>query len=451
MCRYSIHLEGASGNALSPLAVDEGAGRVSIPCDAADCAEFAIVDGELHLSHCGDESSDVRILRNGRTRTVRRGQSFRVLLGDSLCVAGREYRVRGLYREEMPRRRPILTAARTAAMAATAAALLAGCVWTDHHSSGNVARDPRVVDVKHLGGDVAPVDPVSACFDMNRNAPARANCCMAIEDARDAQACCDAVHRNAPKVYCEVDVMPGVARMSPIDICLSTDGVAKDKATCCMAIEDENDAQACCDEVHRNAPNEYCEVGLEPNMGEMMPPPSVMCLAKDSASDKATCCMAIEDESDAQACCDEVHRNAPNEYCEVGVEPNMGMMEPPSAIDICLGKDGAAGDKADCCMAIEDENDAQACCDSLHLSSPDVYCEVDVKPLGGDVAVHPIVACMEQNDTAQGKADCCMAIEDENMANSCCKGLLKEYPDVRCDVELNRTGGILPEPGNPRS
>ena len=473
MCRYSVHLESALGEALSPFSVDEGAGRVSVPCDAADCAEFAIVDGELHLSHCGDESSDVRILRNGRTRTVRRGQSFRVLVGDSLCVAGRKYRVKELYRSETPRRRPILTAARTAAMAATAAALLAGCTVTEHHrTTGDVgprvtinaclnpshtmwekaeccmsmARDDAdeaqaccnrvhqmapdaycVVDVEPLGGDVAP-DPVDACIDMNRTASARANCCMAMSDKNAVQSCCDRVHKISPNEYCAVDVKP-----DPVDACMGNRGTSA-KADCCMALDDESAAQACCDRVHRIAPNEFCEVAVTPGSPRMSP--IDMCLETEgSDKDRASCCMALDADSDKQACCDGLHMFAPDEYCEVDVGPDMGMMEPPSAIEICLDKNGSANDKAACCMAIDDDSDVQACCDELHKVDPDVNCK-------GNVVVDPLNACLLRSDI-EGKAACCMALDDDDDVRACCDEFHKAAPNVYCGVASEALNACL--------
>ena len=120
MYDFTVYLENESGSRLHPISVEEGACRIP---RLADAAGLVVVDGELHMRHCGAESAEVRILRSGRERAVRPGQSYRVLPGDTLCVANREVRVREVYRKERPKRSALGMAARSLALGAAAAAL----------------------------------------------------------------------------------------------------------------------------------------------------------------------------------------------------------------------------------------------------------------------------------------------------------------------------------------
>ena len=327
---FTVYLENESGTRLQPFSVEEGARRIP---RLADAAGLVVVDGELHMRHCGAESAEVRILRSGRERAVRPGQSYRVLPGDTLCVANREVRVREVYRQERqerPKRRSFGTAARSIALgAAAAAAMLAGCN-TDANRAGSqtapvaaetpavanenptikkenppVAAGADAVDVKRLEGapKVAPVaegkPPVAAgadavdvkpwagkpgpewsaianCANDAKSAQDKARCCMDLAKTDDvAKKCCDWVRTLDPSVFCDVDVnrLEGeeIPEPDPVAECLAKPGSAQDKARCCMELSLEDDKKACCDALHKADPSVYCRVEDDRTAGKKVP------------------------------------------------------------------------------------------------------------------------------------------------------------------------------------
>ena len=120
MYEFSVILENETGSRLHPISVEEGVRRNP---ELDDAAGFAVVEGELHVRHCGEGSTDVRILRKGRVRAIRPGQSYRMMPGDSLCVANRVYHVREVYRKERPKRSSLGMTARSLALGAAAIAM----------------------------------------------------------------------------------------------------------------------------------------------------------------------------------------------------------------------------------------------------------------------------------------------------------------------------------------
>ena len=203
MNEYSVYLENESCTCLPPIVVEEGARRVP-KLDAA--AGFAVVDGELHLRHCGKEGMAVRILRKGRVCAVRPGQSYRVMPGDSLCVANREYRVREVWRKERPKRSSLGRAARSIALgAAAAAAMLVGCNTNANRATPETA---PVVNVEPDRGAIAVPPAYDKCA-IKESPQDQADCCMGLPSDDEKKECCEYLHKYVDKsARCEVAAKP---------------------------------------------------------------------------------------------------------------------------------------------------------------------------------------------------------------------------------------------------
>ena len=312
MYDFTVYLENESGSRLHPISVEEGACRIP---RLADAAGLVVVDGELHMRHCGAESAEVRILRSGRERAVRPGQSYRVMPGDSLCVANRAYRISEVYRKERPKRRLLGMTARSIALgAATAAAMLVGCNT-----------------------------------DASRNAPETAPIAAEAPAVADAN---PAVENEKPAVAADVDavdIKPWAGKPGPewVDIanCANAAKSVQDKAGCCMSRAETNEVgKECCDWVHKLDPSVRCEVDVDARREELrqvelnrtegerviiLPAYTVECLRKpESADDKAKCCMGLSSKDDKKACCDELHKQDSSVSCK----------ELPKPIQACLDK-----------------------------------------------------------------------------------------------------------------
>ena len=487
MYNFTVYLENESGSRLHPISVEEGARRVP---RLEDAASFAVVDGELHVRHCGKECAEVRIQRSGRERAVRPGQSYRVMPGDSLCVANRAYRISEVYRKERPKRSLLGMTARSIALgAATAAAMLVGCNTDASRNAPEtapiaaeapavadanpavenekpaVAADVDAVDIKPWAGKPGPewVD-IANCANAAKSVQDKAGCCMSRAETNEVgKECCDWVHKLDPSVRCEVDVDARREELRQVELnsdagekprrpiykdCLTQNESAKDKANCCMGLASDGDRKACCDDLHKTSPDVFCTADVLRAAGAAVRSLYKTCLDKPgSADDKAKCCMGLPLDGDRKACCDELHQTAPDVYCEVkSVRTSGAPKTKPDPVAKCLAQNESADDKANCCMGLASDGDRKACCDELHQTSPDVYCTAEVIRDAG-VKRQPLYkTCLTQNESADDKAGCCMGLSLDRDRKKCCDELHKTSPDVYCTADVIRESGVPVQP-----